>query len=247
VLQRHDSLPAGIEATVSSYFGGADGATCTELERLEKPGQVGVRILNNILAEDSPSVGVGESHIFCLLGFAAGPPIPVTITDPAGGVRRLSVPTTPNGRSVIWGSVPGDPVGTYRLEGRQGKISARLSFRLDHQLAPPLLRVVNGTADGLRPQAGSAVQVALAGFAPGQVVRLLVYRATSAGPGAYSAGPGAYSASVEVRTDGHGERLYMLQTARSDPRTCFILRALPTVDFRALAGQVDHTDAFCLS
>jgi len=237
VLQRHDSLPAGVEGTVSSYFGGADGATCQELE---EPGQVGVRILNSTLDEELPLFGVGERYTFCLLGFAAGTPIGVAITDPAAGMRRWSVPATPIGRFIVWASGPGDPVGTYRLEARQGTTSARLSFRLDHRLGPPLLRVVNGTADGVRPPAGSAVRVALAGFAPNQVVRLLVYR----GP---AQSLGNYITSVDTRTDGHGERLYLLQTARSDPRTCYILRALPTVNFRTLPGDVDWTDAFCLS
>ena len=239
VLQRHDSLPAGIEATVSSYFGGADGATCTELEELERPGKVGIRVLNSLDGDD-PLFGVGEWHTFCMFGFVPGSPVQVVITDPAGRVHRSGATAAPNGTSIAWGSVPGDPVGRYRLEARQETTVATMSFRLDHQLGPPLLRVVKGEADGVQPTAGSVVRVALAGFSHDQVVRLLLYRAAPQGAG-------TYITSVEVRTDAHGERLYPLQTAPSDPAACFILRSLPTVDFRALSGDVDFTDAFCLS
>jgi hypothetical protein len=241
LLRRHDALPAGVAAEMTSFFGGAGGLACDESID-PPPTQPTVSLLGVV-----DTVAIGAEYDLCLINFTSGKPVSLRITRPDGSVERRTVcPDCPGSNDDpslwVWSTVPGDPIGSsYRFRATQGDLVASATYDAQYQ-QEPLLRVVehNSRFAGMRVRGGADVHVVLAGFPPSQVMVLLVYHARGGGVA-------RYIASQAVQADVRGQRLYVLHTTRQDPAGCYVLRTQPAVNYRALPGVTAHIDQFCLA
>ena len=109
-LKRRDTIPVGVEAYMTSFFGGYEGKDPCEGDRPSPEIDVPAR------------VGLGELHELCLWGFPAGKTVQVQIRAPDGRVERREVCywCREASNAILWGSEPGDPLGTYRVTMTQG-------------------------------------------------------------------------------------------------------------------------------
>jgi hypothetical protein len=235
-LQRHDALPPGVERYMSSFFGGADVARCDELDLPPGP---------SLIVPDVPEVG--ELHRICVAHFRPGQMIALAITGPDGSAETHELCFAcgdEQGQPAVewqWGSLPGDATGRYQLTAIQGDLAAAAAFTLDRARLPHL-RVVEGGSDQRAQPRGTPMHVALSGFQPRQVIRVLLYRANR------RFDQGRYIASVPLATDAHGERLWTLSTSASDPSGFYVLRSQPQVDYRfGMGGITDYIDSFTLA
>ena len=218
---------------MTSFFGGVGGDSQCEGDRpnpeITVPSQV----------------GVGELQELCLRGFPAGETVKVQIRTPDGRVERRDVCywCREASNSILLGSAPGDPLGTYQVTVTQGATELATEFRLQRQ-SVPLLRVVgsvaeNGPAHPIR--AGATVPIILAGFPANTQVRLDIYFVPSMTPL-----EAKYITTLPIRTDANGQQLYELRTDTGD-KGCYVLRTRPPVDFHAVAGISDSIETFCLA
>jgi hypothetical protein len=140
----------------------------------------------------------------------------------------------------------GAPVGPYTVTARQGGRTATGVAQVVSQLDAPVVRAepaLGANADVVfrwEPlPAGISIQVTVAGLAPGQDVRLVLYRGSS--------GLGFTFQSVigTVRANARGEASYLLRRADDDPPGIYAIQTVPTS--RGVAFPVGHGAQFCLS
>ena len=203
-LGRHDAPPEGVKAQFE-FFQEGDGS-CFGLDE-SKPAAV----------VDFPNPQIAMTFVICFPGFAPNQPVEADVQLPDGTVRTVSVTTfnSPEGVPALsWTSVPGDPLGVYKVSARQGSISGTGSFTVGAAATP---RTV-----GIPPLAGppgTTFRFGLAGFVPNSVVDLYLYRSGENGVH-------TYLTTVPVTMDGDGQAILSLPTAAGDPEGayCFVRR-----------------------
>lgn len=225
---------------MTSFFGGAGGSYCDALEPRTTPAMIAPE-----------AVAAGQLADICLIGFRAGSALTMRVTGPNGAATTHEACFAcgdQEGAEVVswpWSTLPGDALGRYRIVATQGTASASATIRLDHSralAAPPLLRVVEGGPSGRPVARGNPIHVALVGFEPHQVVRVLVYHSPRDGLA-------SYITSVALATDAHGERLWTIPTSSKDPAGFYVLRSQPPVDYRSHPEEsiTDYIDSFTLA
>jgi hypothetical protein len=243
-LKQHDALPAGVEAVMAQFIGGAGGGTCQDLDA---PHQPAVSLQSTWGGPMIDAVVVGEPVLVCFLYFQAGATIQWQLTAPDGSNDQHTFcflceagESGPGNYADLqdWESIPGDPVGSYQIAATQGDTKVTATFTLQHG-SQPLFRVLDKAVLGVKP-VGSTIHIVLAGFQAHQRVNLLLYYEPE------GAGQGKYITSVPVGTDATGEMVYPLHTQPGDPKGCYVVRTQPSVDLRELPYDATTTDVFCL-
>jgi hypothetical protein len=204
-LGRRDAPPAGVAEQVS-YFEVGNGG-CPEGDRPT------VRFLGGFPREGQESIG--QSFVICVSGFAKDRPVTVDVLRPDGREVERRVAFNPGYglHPLTWTPLPGDPLGRYDVTATQGDTTAKASFSMS--LAP--IRRVRLMDDYVPP--GRPVRIVLAGFEPGEVVRLDLYRSREPPTGRFS-----YLSSISARTDRRGEAVHQFTTAPDDPRDKYLVR-----------------------
>jgi hypothetical protein len=111
-------------------------------------------------------------------------------------------------------------------------------------IKPPHGEVIWNDPDEAIPSpvpAGTVVKIGLAGFRPGQTVKLRIHHAS------YDQFARArYVTSLSVRMDREGQALRTLQTNRGDPAGCYSVRSDPSAsnDLVLIHGVAEIS--FCL-
>jgi hypothetical protein len=204
-LERRDAPPAGVAEQVS-YFEVGDGG-CPESDEPR------VRFLGGFPREGQESIG--QSFVICVLGFAKERSVEVNVLSPDGRnvERRVPFDRAYGLHPLTWNPLPGDPLGRYDVTATQETRTAKASFSM--RLAPiPRVRLLDFYVPPGRP-----VRIVLAGFDPGQLVRLNLYRDLRVPSGRFS-----YLTSISVRTDERGEALHQFSTDRDAPRDRYLVR-----------------------
>jgi hypothetical protein len=215
VLKRRDPLPNGVAARVWPFADGAAGDSACEGDRPNPTTLVPDR------------VGVGELREFCLWGFPAGKILTVEITAPDGGIERRTICywCYRGENATLWGSIPGNTLGTYHVVIKQGATQLAADFGLQPQRVP-LLRVVGSEAEYTNEhptRAGTSVRIVIAGFRPDTLIDLdFYYFPDRLLPEA------RYITTLAVKTDADGQRVYNLPTYPTD-KGCYVLRTRPPV------------------
>jgi hypothetical protein len=211
-LKRRDPPPPGVPAELPQLYGGG-GFGCQALP----DASLGLRIT---IYETDREVADGFS--FCFSGFVKDQPLQVEVARPDGALWHGSVPADPRfgPEALSWVTLPGDPLGTYRVTATQGDKQARSSFTLRAASArhivvfPQDRRLI-----GADLPAGAAIQVALAGFQPDQRVALYLYALTTE-PNCATVPPTCWvyrAALPPSQMDALGQAVATLLTQPDDP------------------------------
>ena len=154
------------------------------------------------------SVEIATTMEVCFPGFTPRTPVDVAVTPASGPVRNArATDFSPGGAAYLeLYAVPGDPLGTYAIEARQGSVRAESTFLVKpasrrHFLVLPPASVPPGTT----------IRFALAGFPPDSSVLLSLYAGSR-----YDA-PKYLTEIGPATTDGDGQSTFELQTASGDP------------------------------
>lgn len=144
----------------------------------------------------------------CFPGFLPRTPVEVAVTPASGPARNVrAVEFSPFGAAYLeLYAVPGDPVGTYTIEARQGSLRAEDTFVVTpasrrHLVVLPPTSVPPGTT----------IRFALAGFPPDSSVLLSLFAGSR-----YDA-PRYLTEIDPARTDGNGQSIFELRTGSGDP------------------------------
>jgi hypothetical protein len=197
--------------------------------------------------EERPSVGVLAVTVrnpICFFKFASEDPIDVEVTAPGGGRSSYEVCSScagDGGGRLRWVAMPGDPLGRYAIVAKQAGVTRTGSFTLKPPGDRSLLVAEGWGATGRSVPAGGTIHIGLAGFAPGQQVRVSFYYAAVRKPFAARA---THVASVSLRMDGLGQRLYELASRASDPKGCYIIDTNPEY---SVAVSWEQDERFCLA
>lgn len=180
-------------------------------------------------------------------GFASGQPICLDLRRPDGRSAEVSVPPSEEGQHAWdWTPWPGDPTGPYTVVAKQGATEASGTI-LVRSPAQPRLSVVPRSGPP-----GASFKIALAGYEPGALVPLRVYRCIGAHPSVLNAEGDyqgemtsyVYLASLRpVRVDERGEAAYELSTAPHDPEGQYVIETGPP----AQKGGAFFTRVFSLT
>ena len=202
-VQRREAPPAGVAEQVS-YFEIGDGGCPTEVDAPSVQ-----------FPADDREVEINEPYYICVLGFAPGRPIEVTVRRPDG--REIDARLTSEGQfapgTLPWESLPRDPVGRYSVTARQGATSANSSFDVQRASAPRLREIENFVAPG------KPVRLGFAGFQPREEVRFHLYRERRPGSGRFS-----YLTSMTARMDENGEAIHEIATDPASPPVYYLAR-----------------------
>jgi hypothetical protein len=223
-LERDDLPPEGVAA----LFGFAVPAVgiCTQADAKLRPDEVawiGVK-------------EVAESFFVCLEGFAPNLEIQVQALSHDDVVQSSHFPASPLG-SGSWGLTipPGDPRGVYVITAVQGPRRATGILWVE-AASQPRIAVLPRTGPP-----GTEFSIALAGFPPGQSVRLYLYRRTS-GP-ACNPFPGlCWKYATELKApwiDESREALIHLRTRPDDVANSYRVMtdpAIGSVEFHVSPG-----------
>ena len=243
LLSRRDVASGGVPRLMAFTAGGPSASECDDRDAAEFDSPTVVVPEGTV---DRPSVGVLAVTVpnpICFFKFAPDEPIDVELTAPDGRRSFYQVCSScadDGGGRLRWVGMPGDPLGRYAIVAKQSGVTRTGSFTLKPPGERSLLVAEGWGATGRSAPAGSMIHIGLAGFAPGQQVRVSFYYATVRKPFDAS---GTHVASISLRMDDQGQRLYELVSRTSDPKGCYIIDTNPQY---SVAVRWEQNERFCL-
>jgi len=214
-LKHHDAPPNGVEAQLS-YTVLNEGWLCLDLA-----GNRLVKVVETNAILSHPAI-VSVVNI-CATNFVANANLQFELRLPNGSVRRNQVRTN-NGGSAVWEVtiLPGDPTGDYTITATQNNVQATNTFTVQQPLERRMLIFPP------KGPAGGRFRIALAGYAPYQVVTLDLYYYEKDKSLCPLLGCHAYLTRLPpVQTDAQGTAIYVLRTQPDDPPNTYLVNPWP--------------------
>ena len=214
-LTRRDPLPVGVPP---QYRGSLAVSTrCSSVSAAGEEPRVVVRPQQLFSTEsESARSEIATYSYICAPGFSPEGEVRFKIARPDGVVERKRVWTDRHGVGA-WerASMPGDPLGTYRVTARQGGLEVQGSYTVRPASRPNSL-ISPRTGVG-----GTTFRIALAGFEPREQVSLHVYRLSTDG---WVGDHGDdYATTLIAGADERGEAIYELRTRPTDPAMQYLV------------------------
>jgi hypothetical protein len=154
-------------------------------------------------------VEVGDRAFICAYGFSPSR-VRMRLQHPGGGYERLWFRKSSDGALIAyWVARPGDR-GDYRVRAGQGALEASTNFRVVRAERPRMLILDKRSRSHVEQELGRSVPILVTGLRPRSRFWLDIYR-----PSGRRDVP-RYFASVRLRADAFGNRLYRLPTTRQD-------------------------------
>jgi hypothetical protein len=244
LLSRRDVASGGVPRLMDFTAGGPSASECDDRNAAEFDSPT---VVVPGGTEDRPSVGVLAVTVrnpICFFTFAPDEPIDVELTAPDGRQVSYEVCSTcagDGGGRLRWVGMPDDPLGRYEIVAKQAGVTRTGSFTLKPPGERSLLVAEGWGATGRPVPVGSTIHIGLAGFASGQQVQVSFYYAAVRKPFDARA---THVASISLRMDGQGQRLYALASRASDPKGCYIIDTDP--DY-SVAVSWEQDERFCLA